>query len=65
MEAGAPPVGDDDDVYIAFSPAKKTSAQLAEILTKGIKDLRDSGEFKKVMEKYGIKDIPKDKPKEK
>jgi polar amino acid transport system substrate-binding protein len=53
-EAGV--VGEPDNITIAFSPAKETSKKYAEILSKGLKDMRASGELKKILEKYGLKE---------
>ena len=56
-EAGMPE--DANPVYIAFSPAKPESKKYAEILVKGIEELRKSGELDKIMDKYGMKDWEK------
>jgi polar amino acid transport system substrate-binding protein len=53
-EAGV--VGEPDNITIAFSPAKETSKKYAEILSKGLKEMRASGELKKILEKYGLKE---------
>jgi polar amino acid transport system substrate-binding protein len=50
-------VGEPDNITIAFSPAKETSKKYAEILSKGFKEMRASGEMKKLMDKYGLKDL--------
>jgi polar amino acid transport system substrate-binding protein len=54
-EAGV--VGEPDNITIAFSPAKETSKKYADILSKGLKEMRASGELKKLMGKYGLKDL--------
>lgn len=46
----------DSEVFIAFSPAKKESAEYAKILTDGLKKLRETGELKKILAKYGLED---------
>lgn len=46
----------EDPLYIAFSPAKPTSAEYAKLLSDGIAKLRASGELAKILEKYGLKD---------
>lgn len=43
-----------DNVYIAFSPKIEKSKEYAEILTKGIRKLKDSGELEKILAKYGL-----------
>ncbi|MBP9838167.1 MAG: transporter substrate-binding domain-containing protein [Proteobacteria bacterium] len=48
--------GDKDDLFIAFSPAKESSKKYAEILSNGINELRASGELKKILDKYELKD---------
>ncbi len=53
-EAGV--VGEPDNITIAFTPAKETSKKYAEILSKGLKEMRASGELKKILEKYGLKE---------
>jgi polar amino acid transport system substrate-binding protein len=53
-EAGV--VGAPDNITIAFSPAKESSKKYAEILSKGLKEMRASGELKKILEKYGLKE---------
>jgi polar amino acid transport system substrate-binding protein len=44
------------EVYIAFSDKNKQANQMAFWLTQGMKDIRKSGELKKILEKYGVKD---------
>ncbi len=41
-------------LYIAFSPKIAKSKEYAEILTKGIRKLKDSGELEKILAKYGL-----------
>lgn len=41
-------------LYITFSPKIKKSKEYAEILTKGIRRLKDSGELDKILSKYGL-----------
>ncbi|QGX38802.1 substrate-binding periplasmic protein [Permianibacter aggregans] len=48
--------GEPTPMYIACSPAKPTSKQYVAILDKGIRDLRASGELKKILDKYGLED---------
>ncbi len=43
-------------IYIAFSPKLPKSKTYAKILNQGIVDLRETGEFKKILMKYGLKD---------
>lgn len=44
------------EAYIAFSPALPQSQTYAEILSKGIDDLRGSGKLETILAKYGLKD---------
>lgn len=53
-EAGM--AGEAGNITIAFSPAKETSKKYAEILSKGLKEMRASGELKKILDKYGLKE---------
>ena len=41
-------------VYIAFSPIISNSKQYAEIFTKGIRKLKDSGKLQLILAKYGL-----------
>lgn len=52
-------VGSQDDLFIAFSPAKETSKKYAEMLSKGIQELRASGKLKEILDKYNISDWAK------
>ena len=45
-----------EDIYIAFSPHNHNSKKYAEILSKGMLELRKSGELKKILDEYGLKD---------
>ncbi|MBD8527786.1 substrate-binding periplasmic protein [Pseudomarimonas arenosa] len=49
----------DAEIYIAFSPAKKESAEYAKILSEGLAKLRASGELKQILAKYGLEDWKK------
>ena len=42
------------NLYITFSPNIAKSKEYAEILTKGIRRLKDSGELEKILSKYGL-----------
>lgn len=42
--------------YIAFTPQNPKSPELAKILSDGMIQLRKSGELKKILDKYGLKD---------
>ncbi len=52
-------VGVPEAVYIAFSPVDPKSEGYAEIIDNGMKRLRSSGQFKKILCKYGLKDWAK------
>ncbi|MDM8537093.1 transporter substrate-binding domain-containing protein [Desulfobacterales bacterium HSG17] len=43
-------------IYIAFSPKLPKSKTYAKILSQGIVNLKETGEFKKILSKYGLKD---------
>ena len=45
-----------ENMYIACSPAKSTSKEYVKLFSGGIKELRTSGELKKILDKYGLKD---------
>ena len=44
------------NIYIAFSPNNINSKKYAQILSKGMINLRKSGELEKILNKYGLKD---------
>ncbi|WP_163832570.1 substrate-binding periplasmic protein [Spartinivicinus ruber] len=48
--------GEANNIYFACSPAKESSKQLVEIADEGIQQLRDSGDLKTIMAKYGLTD---------
>lgn len=43
-----------DKIYIAFSPNKESSKQYAQILSKGIEQLKRSGKLQQILANYGI-----------
>jgi polar amino acid transport system substrate-binding protein len=45
--------------YIGFTPGKESSQKYAQILTEGMKKLRESGELKEILSKYGMTDWEK------
>ena len=45
-----------EKAYIAFSPAIPESKEYAKILSDGIEKLRKSGELKRILQRYGLKD---------
>lgn len=47
---------EDNRIYIAFAPKNTKSKEYAEIFTRGIKNLRISGELGKIIAKYGLED---------
>lgn len=49
----------DQELFIAFSPKITASAKYAEMMTKGMGQLRKKGKLKKILEKYGLKDWQK------
>ena len=44
-----------DPIYVAFSPANPKSKDYAQIVSKGIAAMRASGDWKALLEKYGLK----------
>jgi polar amino acid transport system substrate-binding protein len=54
VEAGK--LGEPSDMYIACSPAKKSSKALINLVDEGTSQLRQSGELQKILDKYGLKD---------
>ncbi|PIE39054.1 MAG: hypothetical protein CSA52_00080 [Gammaproteobacteria bacterium] len=44
------------DLYVACSPVKPSSKEYARLLTDGTRALRDSGELKVILDKYGLED---------
>jgi polar amino acid transport system substrate-binding protein len=53
-EAGS--VGEHNLIYVAFSPADSKSKGYADVLSKGMVELRQSGTLKTILEKYGLED---------
>lgn len=49
-------VGETVDMYIACSPAKKSSKTLIKLVDEGTQKLRQSGELKTILDKYGVQD---------
>ncbi len=49
-------LGEPNELYVACSPAKASSEEYARLLTDGTRALRDSGELKVILDKYGLKD---------
>lgn len=45
-----------DIIYVAFSPAKESSKNYAQIWDEGIKELRANGRLKEIMAKYNLAD---------
>lgn len=43
-------------IYVAFSPKKANSSAYADILSKGVQKLRQNGELKRILNKYGLND---------
>ncbi len=43
-------------VYVAFSPVLPQSKNYAKLLSDGIQEMRKSGQLKKILDKYGLKD---------
>ena len=49
-------LGEAKDLYVAFSPARETSAKYSEIFSAGIVELRKSGKLKQILDRYNVKD---------
>lgn len=49
-------LANDPDLYIAFSPNNPKSAHYAELISKGIDDMRRSGELQRILERYNLSD---------
>lgn len=45
-----------DKLFIAFSPSNPLSQNYAGMISEGLVQLRNSGELKRILEKYGLKD---------
>jgi polar amino acid transport system substrate-binding protein len=45
-----------DALYIAFSPLRADAPELAKLLDQGIQTLRENGQLKKILQRYGISD---------
>lgn len=43
-------------LYLCFSPMLESSPKYIEMLDKGIRELRESGELKEILDKYGLSD---------
>lgn len=48
--------GDADPIYVAFSPKLNRSQEYAEILSKGIQEMRGDGHLMWILNRYGLKD---------
>lgn len=44
--------------YLAFSPARENSAELARILSEGTQRLIENGRMKAILDRYGLSDLP-------
>lgn len=49
-------LGKKDPLFIGFTPAKPEGKKYAEMLQAGVKELRESGKLKAILEKYGQSD---------
>lgn len=54
ISAGDSPADDQDDIFLAFSPAHPRSQNYAAIMDAGLKKLEDSGEMQKILLHYGL-----------
>ena len=54
--ASAGLIGTPENLYIACSPKKETSAEYVKLVSDGTRELRQSGELAKILEKYGLQD---------
>ncbi len=46
-------------IYIACSPAKRTSRNYVKVLDEGVRELRASGELRRILDRYGMEDWQK------
>ncbi|NTV29169.1 MAG: transporter substrate-binding domain-containing protein [Candidatus Omnitrophica bacterium] len=44
------------DLFVAFTPNKDTTKKYSQLWDEGIKKLRESGELKKILDRYSVKD---------
>ncbi|WP_108651653.1 ABC transporter substrate-binding protein [Dongshaea marina] len=49
-------IGQEKDIFIAFAQGKKDSEQLAKLFSDGIRELRQSGKLKIILDRYGLQD---------
>jgi polar amino acid transport system substrate-binding protein len=49
-------LADDPYLYVSFAPTNPKSSTYAQMIAKGISELRQTGELKKILDKYGISD---------
>jgi polar amino acid transport system substrate-binding protein len=56
FKAVSPNLANDPDLYIAFSPNNPKSAQYAEMISKGIDEMRRSGELERILQRYNLTD---------
>ena len=60
-DAGFDPVYDKESyekakIYLAFSPKNPKSKSYARLISKGIIEMRASGDLQKILDKYGMRD---------
>lgn len=56
FESSSKNITNDSDLFVTFSPANKNSKNYAEMMTKGIDELRKSGKLKEILARYGLVD---------
>ena len=49
-------LGKPENLFVAFSPVKPESKELAAVFTEGLRSLRKSGELAKILSRYNVKD---------
>jgi ABC-type amino acid transport substrate-binding protein len=49
-------LGENNDLFVAFSPGKDSSKKYSEQFSAGIADLRKSGKLKQILDRYNVKD---------
>jgi len=54
IAAGAMPVNDDQNLYIAFSPKDPNAKRYARIVTDGTRALRQSGKIQEILNRYSL-----------
>lgn len=60
--AGAVPVTDGDNLYVAFSPKHPQAKRYARLMDEGMRRLQASGRYDEILSQYGVKEEAYDSP---